>query len=52
MKAQKVRQKNPKQVAVKKKKDLSKVTTKEFFEQDFENDTDSSDDVNEQKSMI
>ncbi|XP_014479702.1 PREDICTED: nucleolar complex protein 2 homolog [Dinoponera quadriceps] len=51
MKAQKVRRKNSKLVAGRKKKDLSKVTTEEFFKQDFENDTDSdgTDEQNEGK---
>lgn len=54
MKGQKVHQKNPKLVNIKKKKDLSKVTMEEFFGQDFENDMDSDDsnEQNEKKGLI
>lgn len=54
MKAKKVRRKSHKQNAVKEKKDLSKITTEEFFKQDFENDTDSDDttEQNEKKGAV
>lgn len=54
MKGRKMHQKNSKPETLQKKKDFSQITTQEFFEQNFENDTDSDDneEKDEERGMI
>jgi len=56
MKVKKVSQKNSSKekksvIAKRKKTDLSKLTTEEFFEQNFETDSDTCDDGKEEKNI-